>query len=83
MARLAELVVNAVRPFVVGPALAQLEAAQQLGVDRVRELLDLFRRHVACQLVRREASMVEDLVCPGTADAGDHALVAQHRMQPP
>src|SRR5919204_601997 len=46
-AGLAELVVDAVRPRVVGAPLAQLEPARELLVDRRREPLDLVRVELA------------------------------------
>src|SRR3954465_1892287 len=54
VARLAEMVVHAVRPLVVGAALPKLEPTQELGVDRAGQALDLLGRDVARELVRRE-----------------------------
>jgi len=77
------MVVHPIRLLVVCAPLSQVETARELGVDRVREPLDLLRGDVARQLVRRELRVVENLVCPRTSDARDHALVSQQRVQPP
>src|SRR5205085_6814787 len=82
VARLAEAVVNAVGLRVLRPALAQLEPALELDVDRLREPLDLLTVEVPRQRIRREAGVVEDLVGPGAPDPGDHPLVAEERVQP-
>src|SRR5204862_481399 len=70
VAGLAELVVYAVDALVAGSALAQLEPARELGVDRVGELLDLSRDQVPGQGKRRQLRVMEDLIRPGAADAG-------------
>ena len=82
VARLAELVVDPVDTRVGGAALAELEAARELGVDRLGEPLDLLRREIPRERVRRELGVVENLVRPGAADPGDRPLVAQQRVQP-
>jgi hypothetical protein len=82
VAGLAESLVHAIRLRVVRAALAQLEAACELRVDRVGESLDVFVREVGRQLVRRELRRVQDLVRPRTADAGERALVAEKGVEP-
>ena len=72
---------DAVGLRVVGAALAQLEAACELVVDRRREARDLLVGEVGRERIRRELRRVEDLVRPGAADAGDRALVAEERVQ--
>src|SRR3954453_9282232 len=83
VARLAEVVMDAIRLRVVRAALAQLEPAGELGVDRRREPRDLFVLELRRERVRRELRGVEDLVRPGAADPGDRALVAKQRVQTP
>ncbi len=74
---------DAVRLLVAGAALAELEAAGELGVDRGGEPRDLLVVEILRERVRRELRLVEDLVRPRAADAGDRALVAQQRVQAP
>ena len=78
-----QLVVDAVRARVVRAALAQLEPALQLDVDRGGELLHLLRDQVPGQRKGGQLRVMQDLVRPRAADAGDHALVAEHRVQSP
>ena len=82
VARLGELPVHAVRLLVVRAAFAQLEAAGELGVDRLGEPGDLLAVEILRQRVRREPGVVEDLVRPRPPDPGDHALVAEQRVEP-
>ena len=77
VARLTELVVDAVDALVGGAALPQLEAARELGVDRLGEAVDLSRCQVPGQRERRQLRVVEDLVRPRAADPGDRPLVAE------
>ena len=74
---------HAIGLLVAGATLAQVEAALELRVDRRRQPLDLGRRQILRQRVRREAGAVEDLVRPRAADPGDEPLVAQERVQAP
>ncbi len=82
VARFAEPVVDAVRPLVARPLLAQREAAGELLVDRGCEASDLLVVEVGGQRVGRELRRVQDLVRPRAADPGERALVAQQRVQP-
>src|SRR5215204_3594195 len=82
VARLAELLVYAVRARVARASLSQLEAALQLVVHRLRKSPDLLRADVSRQRIRRQLCGMEDLVRPRAADARDHALVAEQRVQP-
>jgi hypothetical protein len=74
--------VDPVDARVARAALAELEAACQLGVDRLCEPLDLLRGQIARERIGRELRVVEDLVRPSAADPGDRPLVAQQRVQP-
>ncbi len=81
-ARLAETPVDEVDGLVARAALAELEAARELGVDRRRQPVDLLRRELRRERERRQPRDVEDLVRPRSTDPGEQALVAQQRVQP-
>ncbi len=83
VAGLPEPTVHAVDALVRGAALAQVESAPELLVDRVRELLDLIRIELPRERERREPCVVKDFVRPGAADPGQGALVAQERVEAP
>src|SRR4029078_5332261 len=80
---LAELVVDAADLRVLRAALAQFEAPRELGVDRIRERLDVSRGQSLGRGERGQLRRVQDLVRPRAADAGDHPLVAEQGVQPP
>src|SRR4029077_140843 len=70
-------------PGVVCAALAQLEPASELRVDRVGEPVDLSWDQGPGQGGRGQLRDMEDLVRPRAADPRDHALVAEQRVQAP
>ena len=74
-ARLSEPVVHPVDLCVGHASFPQLEAALELRVDGLREALDLVRRELGRERVGRQPGVVEDLVRPGPADAGQGPLV--------
>ena len=80
-ARLAKVVVDSVSLLVRHAALAELEALGQHVSDRVGETLRLLGIELHRERVGREAGAVQDLVHPGTTDAGDDPLVAKHRVE--
>jgi hypothetical protein len=82
VARLAEPVVDAIRLRIGRSALPQLEPARELRVDRLGEPLDLVVSQLRREREGGQPGMVEDLVRPGAADAGELALVAEERVQP-
>jgi hypothetical protein len=57
--------------------------APELARDRLRQRGGLVVGEVVAALEGRQAGGVEDVVDPRAADAGDHALVAQHGVQRP
>src|SRR5919204_112311 len=64
-------------------ALAELQPAFELLVDGGGEARDLTVLEVARERERRQLRVVEDLVRPSAADAGDDTLVAEQRVEPP
>src|SRR5438132_1682351 len=81
VARLVQLVVDAVRAFVVCAALAEFEPTFEFDIDRLREPVDLLARQLGRKRVWREARVMQDLVRPCSSNPRDHALVAQERME--